>query len=144
MQKIQQAGIEDYPAMLNLWQTSVDATHHFLAATDKEKIARQLQDVYFPAMDELWLIKKGEKLSGFLGLNPAMVEMLFVHPDEMGQGMGRYFLDFSQLKYPDLRVDVNEQNEQAYRFYLHYGFKVIGRSEQDAAGMPYPIIHMQL
>jgi putative acetyltransferase len=39
---------------------------------------------------------------------------------------------------------VNEQNEQALGFYLHAGFSVVHRSEKDALGMPYPILHMKI
>ena len=41
-------------------------------------------------------------------------------------------------------VDVNEQNEQAYGFYRHLGFKVIGRDATDASGEPYPILHLKI
>jgi len=42
------------------------------------------------------------------------------------------------------RLDVNEQNPQALGFYLHEGFEVIGRSETDGLGQPYPLLHMKL
>lgn len=35
-------------------------------------------------------------------------------------------------------------NEQARGFYEHMGFKVVGRSETDDMGDPFPILHMQL
>lgn len=41
-------------------------------------------------------------------------------------------------------IDVNEQNPQAMRFYEKYGFIVTSRSETDAFGKPYPLVHMQL
>jgi putative acetyltransferase len=39
---------------------------------------------------------------------------------------------------------VNEQNPAACRFYQACGFVVIGRSEVDDAGRPYPLLHMRL
>ena len=42
------------------------------------------------------------------------------------------------------QVDVNEQNVLAASFYLHRGFEVIGRSETDEAGRPYPLLHLRL
>lgn len=39
------------------------------------------------------------------------------------------------------KIDVNEQNDEAYCFYLRRGYKVIGRDEKDADGKPYPIVH---
>ncbi len=41
-------------------------------------------------------------------------------------------------------LDVNEQNPKALGFYLHEGFEVIGRSETDGLGQPYPLLHMRL
>ena len=41
------------------------------------------------------------------------------------------------------KVDVKEQNIQAVGFYLHMGFSVITRSDLDAEGKAYPILHMQ-
>lgn len=32
------------------------------------------------------------------------------------------------------KVDVNEQNEKAHRFYLHMGFQLIGRDETEPFG----------
>lgn len=42
------------------------------------------------------------------------------------------------------RLDVDEQNAQAVGFYLHYGFQVVGRSETDGMGEPFPLLHMRL
>jgi hypothetical protein len=41
-------------------------------------------------------------------------------------------------------VDVNEQNPQAVGFYLHIGCEVVGRSELDGMGKPYPLLHLRL
>jgi len=41
-------------------------------------------------------------------------------------------------------LDVNEQNEQAVGFYLKMGFEVVGRSDLDGTGKPYPPLHMRL
>ena len=41
-------------------------------------------------------------------------------------------------------LDVNEQNEQALGFYLHMGLEVVGRSERDDFGKPYPLLHMRV
>ena len=38
---------------------------------------------------------------------------------------------------------MNEDNEQAYQFYLHMGYEAIGRDEYDSSGKPFPILHLQ-
>jgi putative acetyltransferase len=40
-------------------------------------------------------------------------------------------------------VDVNEQNPEAARFYEACGFAVVGRSELDDGGRPFPLLHMK-
>ncbi|MGY0625916.1 MAG: GNAT family N-acetyltransferase, partial [Paraglaciecola chathamensis] len=42
------------------------------------------------------------------------------------------------------KVDVNEQNPKALGFYQRIGFKVVGRSELDGQGKPYPLLHLAL
>ena len=42
------------------------------------------------------------------------------------------------------KVGVNEQNEQAVGFYKHMGFEVIGRSDFDGMGKPFPLLFMEL
>ena len=39
---------------------------------------------------------------------------------------------------------MNEANENALGFYLHFGFEVAGRSELDSAGRPFPLLHLVL
>lgn len=40
-------------------------------------------------------------------------------------------------------LTVNEQNPQAVGFYEHMGFRACKRSDVDAQGGPYPVLHMQ-
>jgi capsular polysaccharide biosynthesis protein len=42
-----------------------------------------------------------------------------------------------------LRVDVNEQNPEAVRFYEANGFHVIRRSPVDDGGRPFPLLHLR-
>lgn len=79
-----------------------------------------------------------------MGLSDDLIEMLFIHPDEQGKGYGKTLLEFAVNERGFRKVDVNEQNEQAFRFYRNRGFEVISRDETDAQGKPFPILHMQL
>jgi putative acetyltransferase len=81
---------------------------------------------------------------GFLGVAEQNLEMLFIGPEHRGKGVGKSLLDYAMENLNVTKVDVNEQNEQAVGFYEHCGFEVIGRSELDSSGKPYPILHMAL
>ena len=43
---------------------------------------------------------------------------------------------------PYATVDASEQATNALPFYLSRGFRVVGRSETDPQGRPYPLIHL--
>ena len=81
---------------------------------------------------------------GFAGLSGDNLEMLFVHPDFFGRGLGRALLSFATREKGVTRVDVNEQNKRAEGFYRAHGFRTTSRDETDADGLPYPILHMAL
>ncbi len=91
------------------------------------------------------LEKKREEALAQNGLSPIpgiQVEMLFVDPVFHRRGIGRALLDFVRRRWPRIWLDVNEQNQEAARFYFKYGFKRIGRSELDGQGRPYPLLHL--
>lgn len=134
----------DYKAITDVWQASVKATHHFLPSDFTEQLRDQVETVYLP-MVQLFCAKEADgRITGFLGVAEHKIEMLFLHPDAMGKGIGRRLTDFAIHTLQATTVDVNEQNEQAVHFYLKMGFKQIGRSEKDAQGNNYPILHLSL
>src|SRR6266487_3323073 len=83
-------------------------------------------------------------VAGFIGIAEGKVEMLFIHPDYREQGIGRTLLSYAIHERGATTVDVNEQNDQALGFYIRMGFEIIGRSELDSNGKPYPLLHMRL
>jgi len=133
----------DYPAITEVWEASVRATHHFLKEEDilffKPRIAEYLKQV-----DAFCIKNKENNICGFVGVADKNIEMLFIHPSERGKGLGKRFLGYAMNELSADKVDVNEQNEQALRFYEKMGFKVESRDELDGNGLPYPILHMKL
>ena len=130
--------------MVNVWEASVRATHHFLKEEDIEYFKPLILNTYLDAV-ELRCIRNSEhKVVGFLGVAEQNIEMLFIDPKYRGKKIGKALLNYAITKLNVTKVDVNEQNEQAVGFYKHLGFEVIGRSELDASNKPYPTLHMQL
>ena len=84
------------------------------------------------------------QIVGFIGTSNDTIEMLFINPDFRGKGVGRVLTNFAVKDLKIKKVDVNEQNFQAIRFYEKLGFKVIGRSELDGQNKPYPILHLTI
>ncbi len=126
------------------WRASVEATHVFLAPSDIERIAAYVPDAIASVAHLAVCRDESNQIVGFIGVDGAMIEMLFIQPSRRGQGLGTHLLDHATSEHGATLVDVNEQNEQAVGFYEHYGFQVFGRSETDAMGDPFPILHMRL
>jgi putative acetyltransferase len=142
---VRPARVEDRERLLELWERSVRATHHFLEDSDvvalRPLVAEELAS---DAVDWWVLVSATEALIGFLGFASDTIEALFIDPDHHGQGGGKFLVAHAQsLGAGALAVDVNEQNDAALRFYKALGFSVVGRSPTDAAGRPFPMLHMK-
>lgn len=134
---------QDYDELLTVWEASVRSTHHFLTEENIQFYKPLVRNQYFQAV-ELYIIRNRErKIAAFMGLSDELIEMLFVHPDEQGKGYGKQLMQYALHEKHIYKVDVNEQNEKAHRFYLHMGFQLIGRDETDLSGNPFPILHLQ-
>ena len=128
--------------LLNVWEASVRASHHFLTEADIIRITPQAEGA-LQFIETLWVMQDNERPVGFMGVQERKIEMLFLHPDYFRRGLGKTFVEraFSDL---DVEyVDVNEQNPNAAKFYERMGFKVFNRTECDSEGNPFPILEMK-
>jgi len=79
-----------------------------------------------------------------MGIAEGNLEMLFIHENARGKGIGKQLILEGMHRLGVQKVDVNEQNSQAVGFYEHMGFKTHKRSALDGQGKPYPILHMEI
>jgi putative acetyltransferase len=142
---VRPARVEDRERLLELWERSVRATHHFLEDNDVVALRPLVAEELASGAVDWWvLVSATEALIGFLGFASDTIEALFIDPDYHGQGGGKFLVAHAQtLGAGELAVDVNEQNEAALGFYKALGFSVVARSPTDAAGRPFPILHMR-
>ena len=127
--------------LIDVWEKSVRSSHHFLAEEDLAYYRPRIRDIYFDAVD-VYVIRNPNVVA-FMGLSEDMVEMLFVLPSETGKGYGSTLLNYAFEEKHIRKIDVNEQNTEAYQFYINRGYHAIARDEVDADGKPYPIIHLE-
>ncbi|HEX4337142.1 MAG TPA: GNAT family N-acetyltransferase [Polyangiaceae bacterium] len=141
---VRRAQAGDREELLAIWERSVRATHHFLDDADvvtlRPLVAEELAG---HAVDWWVLVSSAGALLGFLGMSGNAIEGLFLDPAHLRQGAGRFLLAHAESLCPGpLTVEVNEQNEEARRFYESVGFVVDGRSPTDSGGRPFPLLHM--
>ena len=144
--RVRPASVDDRAQLLELWERSVRATHHFLEESDIVTLRPLVaEDLESDAID-WWVLESGAKPKpvGFLGYAKGSIEALFIDPDCHRQGGGTLLVAHAQrLAGGALTVEVNEQNEGARRFYEALGFATVGRSPTDEDGRPFPILHLR-
>ena len=134
----------DYEELTQVWEASVRATHDFLPDSYIELLKNLVLTRYLDAVMLICTKDPRQRITGFAGVAAGKIEMLFIDPAHRGQGLGKQLLRYAMEHLNADELDVNEQNPQALGFYFKQGFEVIGRSEVDGMGQPYPLLHMRL
>ncbi|ATY32597.1 acetyltransferase [Sphingomonas psychrotolerans] len=141
--RIREGRPDDVARALEIWRAAVDATHGFLTPADRAVIDIMVAQEFLPNV-ALWLaVDATDRALGFLVMDGAMIDALFVDPAVHGQGIGTALLDHALSLAPDAVVDASEQASNALPFYEARGFVRTGRSETDPQGRPYPLVHLR-
>lgn len=129
--------------LVTIWRRAVDATHGFLALSDRAEIDTEVQRL-FPAVPMWVAADENDQPVGLMIMSGSHMEALFIDPSAQRRGIGRLLVEHARKRNGTLTTDVNEQNLQAVRFYEHLGFVRTGRSPHDHQGRLYPIVHLRL
>ncbi|RDY26569.1 GNAT family N-acetyltransferase [Romboutsia weinsteinii] len=135
---------DDMNNILDVWESSVRATHTFLSESDVKSIKPQVIEGANYVSNFLCVRNEEGTIKAFMGVHDSKIEMLFVSNDSRGKGIGKKLIDYAINNLDIKYVDVNEQNIQGVGFYEHMGFATFKRSELDDQGNPFPILHMKL
>lgn len=128
--------------LLDVWQASVRASHHFLTEADIRTLTPQAEEALLQ-IETLWIIEDDLRPVGFMGVQERKIEMLFLHPDYFRKGVGKELVQRAFRELAVEYVDVNEQNPDAARFYERMGFHTFRRDDTDDQGNPFPILRMK-
>ena len=131
----------DLPRALEIWRSAVDATHGFLSPTDRAEIDRMVATEWLPTVEPWLSLDANGRAVGFLVMDGDMIDALFVDPAVHGCGHGTRLLNHA-IALGATRVEASEQADNALPFYLARGFTVVGRSEEDPQGRPYPLVQL--
>lgn len=138
MLRLRPATPADAPACFALWHAAVSATHDFLKPADFPAIAAEVEAM-LPNVPMTVAVDANDAPLGFMIMDGAHMEALFIHPAAHGQGVGTALVNSNPGA---LTTDVNEQNPAALAVYRRLGFVPTGRSAHDGQGRPYPLIHL--
>ena len=130
--------------LVNVWESSVRATHLFLSSQGIEEIKKYVPQALVTIANLVVAVDKDNLPVAFMGIENEKLEMLFIAPEERGKGLGKRLIRYGIENYSINEVTVNEQNPQAIGFYECMGFKTYKRTEHDEQGMPYPLLYMKL
>lgn len=133
----------DKQQVLAIWEQSVLATHDFLTRSDFQEIKQLVESVNFNDL-QVFCLTNEHLVLGFIGVADKKIEMLFVDPQYFGQGLGQKLLNFAVSELAADKLDVNEQNIKALKFYQKFGFEIFERTEKDDQGRNYPLLRMKL
>lgn len=129
--------------LVTVWEASVRATHRFLSEEDILHIKGQVPDAIRGA-ERLFTVSDADgRPVAFMGTGRGELEVLFVHPDSFGCGIGRSMVEYAVSHCGVERLYVNEDNPRAIGFYEHCGFAIAGRRECDGHGNRFPLLRME-
>ncbi len=134
---------EHRPGLLQVWEASVLATHHFLSPEEVQFYKTLVEKVEFTALNTHVVFNAEGVMVGFWGTAAENLVMLFLKPDCIGKGLGKIIFNHIMARHHITGLEVNEQNPVAVAFYRKMGFEVVERKPFDDFGKPYPILKMQ-
>ena len=84
-QYIRLAAAEDYPRIMEIWESAVKATHDFLAEEDFNYFKEVIPRDYLPHL-EVYVITENSESKGFASVAQGNLEVLFIHNVMRGKG----------------------------------------------------------
>ena len=126
--------------LLEIWEDSVRATHHFLSDAEVNQIKK-----YVPqALTGVKHLIVAENEIGipvaFMGTQDHRLEMLFISSKERGKGIGKQLLRYGIENYEIKEVTVNEQN-QSHDFMNIWDLRHTKEQTNDEEGIHIRFIH---
>lgn len=138
---IRSSQLADVDRLVEIWSRAVDATHHFLTAEDRLAIEADVR-AFFPGAQFVVACDARDEPLGFMLMEGAHIEALFIDPFHHGKGVGKALLHSAITQHDLVTTDVNEANTQALGFYQRMGFQIVARSDFDGQARPYPLLHL--
>lgn len=128
---------EHWAELMTVFDQSLSSVETF---TDEEwdKLHTCLQTHSYPNYDT-YAYRKNGRIIAYISYYKSKIEMLYVLPEYMGQGIGqtllRYLLDIYK---ETLEIGVNKTNNVAMHIYKKHGFIQFDEKDYDISGVYSP------
>ena len=133
----------DLEPLLAVWRNSTRDGHPFIDESYWRENEIMVRDIYLPA-SRTWVWQEDNAILGFVSvLEPCVVGALFVAPNAMRCGIGRALLSHACSLYPDLTLEVYQQNTRAVCFYRSRGFQIEDCAWQEDTRLPTWLMRWQ-
>ncbi len=118
----------DLEAVIRVWHETKRATYEFIA--QERDRALDEDGAFFRThilpRCALWVAVEDDAVLGFLALEGAYVDRLYVHPAAQGRGIGSALLDRAMALRPDgIALHTHQRNRAARAFYEKRGFRAV-------------------
>lgn len=133
----------DLQPLLAVWRDSTRSGHPFIDESYWQENEIMVRDIYLPA-SRTWVWEDNSAIQGFVSvLEPCVVGALFVAPNAMRCGIGRALISHVCGLYPDLTLEVYQQNTRAVHFYYARGFHIEDCAWQEDTRQPTWLMRWQ-
>src|SRR3954463_972392 len=111
----------DRARLMEVWEASVRATHHFLSEQDLQTLI-PLAHHELATISPIHCLRDADgSVYAFMAVVDRKIDALFVDPAHRALGAGRRLVQYAIEELDARAVDVNEQNPAAVGFYEHVG-----------------------
>lgn len=125
---------KDIDKIMNIWLNSTIDGHKFIDEKYWRDNYDTVKNVYMP-VSEVFIYENNNDIKGFIGiLNNEFIGALFVDTSSQGLGIGSKLIDYVLSKYNKLNLAVYKENENAVKFYINKGFKIINEQQNEDSG----------
>ena len=137
---IRNAQIKDWPTLLLIFDKSLRSIEQYekYSEEDYKQFYKCLMNHSFPLYD-IYVYIIDNNILGFICYHEHKIEMLYVLPQYMNNGIGSTLLEYVLDKYHEtLEIGVSKTNPVSMHIYQKHGFVVVRTEDYDVSGVYCP------
>lgn len=123
----------DISLVLDIWLRASIKAHDFVEAEFWEAQVDNMRDIYIPA-STTYVYELNSQVVGFYAIYENTLAAIFVLPENQGKGIGKLLLSHAKSQCSPLSLNVYQENNASFQFYLSQGFSVVSEQADDHTG----------